>query len=101
MTRARLIVHGGAWTIPAEGHADHIDGVHRAVSEIYPRLRDGLSALDAVEAAVRVLEEDPTFDAGRGSFLNAEGEIELDAIIMDGETLIWGPWQPSKASCIP
>ena len=90
MTQARLIVHGGAWTIPEEVHAEHIDGVHRAVSEIYPRLRDGLSALDAVEAAVRILEEDPTFDAGRGSVLNAEGEIELDAIIMDGETLNLG-----------
>ena len=90
MTRARLIVHGGAWNIAEEAHADHINGVHRAVSEVHPRLRDGLSALDAVEAAVRILEEDPTFDAGRGSFLNAEGEIELDAIIMDGETLDLG-----------
>lgn len=43
--------------------------------------------MDAVEAAVRVLEADPTFDAGCGSFLNEEGEVELDASIMDGKTL--------------
>jgi beta-aspartyl-peptidase (threonine type) len=51
---------------------------------------EGGSALDAVEQAVRAMEEDPTFDAGRGSFLNAEGEIELDAIIMDGDELRLG-----------
>jgi beta-aspartyl-peptidase (threonine type) len=53
-------------------------------------LTRGGSALDAVEVAVRCLEDDPTFDAGRGSFLNAAGEVELDAIIMDGRTLDLG-----------
>jgi len=48
-------------------------------------LRNGGSAVDAVEAAVRVLEDDPCFNAGRGSTLNAQGIVELDAAIMDGE----------------
>jgi len=90
MKQPRLIVHGGAWNIPDEQHADHIEGVRSALDRVWPRLQQGMSALDAVEAAVGVLEEDPTFDAGRGSFLNAKGEIELDAIIMDGATLNLG-----------
>ena len=47
-------------------------------------LANGGSAIDAVEAAVRVLEDDPCFNAGRGSVLTATGAIELDAAIMDG-----------------
>ncbi len=85
-----LIVHGGAWSIPAEYESAHLAGVSRAVAEIYPHLLAGMSALDAVEAAVRIMEEDPTFDAGRGAFLNARGEIELDAMIMNGATLEFG-----------
>ncbi|MCB9050828.1 MAG: isoaspartyl peptidase/L-asparaginase [Lewinellaceae bacterium] len=86
----RLIVHGGAWNIPADYHAAHLAGVKAAVEQTYPHLLDGASALDAVEMAVQVLEADPTFDAGRGAFLNAVGEVELDAIIMDGRTLNFG-----------
>jgi beta-aspartyl-peptidase (threonine type) len=88
--QARLIVHGGAWNIPEEYEADHLEGVRRAVAEVFPKLQDGASALDAVEAAVQILEEDPTFNAGRGAVLNAVGEIELDAMIMDGATLNLG-----------
>jgi beta-aspartyl-peptidase (threonine type) len=90
MAKVSLIVHGGAWNIPGELVADHIKGVRRAVAEVFPMLRDGLPALDAVEAAVRILEGDPTFNAGRGSCLNALGEIELDALIMDGSSLNLG-----------
>ncbi len=85
-----LIVHGGAWNIPPQQQAAHIRGCAQAVVRVYPLLQEGLSALDAVERAVNLLEEDPTFDAGRGAFLNARGEIELDAIIMDGRTLQFG-----------
>lgn len=53
-------------------------------------LLEGGSALDAAEAAVRVLEDDPSLDAGRGSYLNVRGEIEMDALIMDGRTLDMG-----------
>ena len=86
----KLIVHGGAWSIPDKYVADHIQGVRQAVAKVYPDLQHGMTALDAVEAAVKILEGDPTFDAGRGAFLNAQGEIELDAIIMDGIALDFG-----------
>ncbi|HEX37272.1 MAG TPA: asparaginase [Candidatus Cloacimonetes bacterium] len=86
----RLIVHGGAWSIPDERDDTHIKGVSRAISEVYPLLKKGLSAVDAVEKAVCVMEEDPIFDAGRGSVLNIDGEIEMDASIMDGKNLAFG-----------
>ena len=86
----RLIVHGGAWSIPDEMDTAHLQGVQKALEEVYPALQSGISALEAVERAVNILEEDPTFDAGRGAFLNDQGEIELDAIIMDGRDLSFG-----------
>src|SRR4029079_5818395 len=49
-------------------------------------LGEGRSAIDAVEASIRVLEDDPCFNAGRGSTLNAQGIVELDAAIMDGSS---------------
>ena len=62
-----------------------VAGVAAAANAGYARL--GESALDAVEAAVRSLEADPAFNAGRGASLNAAGEVELDSVIMDGRTL--------------
>lgn len=82
-----IVVHGGAWNIPDETVDDHLNGVKLAAETGMAMLQKAGSALDAVEAAIIVMEEDGAFDAGRGSFLNAEGEVELDAIIMDGETL--------------
>jgi beta-aspartyl-peptidase (threonine type) len=82
-----LIVHGGAWAIPPEMAADHQAGVQKALSTGYAILSRGGTATDAVEAAVTVLEDDPTFDAGRGSFLTSEGRVQLDALLMDGATL--------------
>lgn len=86
----KLIVHGGAWDIPVAYHGHHLNGVHTAVEQVYPLLKQGMNAVDAVEQAVNILEADPTFDAGRGAFLNREGGIELDAMIMDGSTLDFG-----------
>lgn len=86
----RLIVHGGAWNIPTDQEVAHLTGVQAAISAAWPLLEKGSTALDAVEAAVKVLEADPTFDSGRGAFLNSKGEIELDAMIMDGATLDFG-----------
>jgi len=86
----KLIIHGGAWDIPEQLEADHLNGIRKALEQVYSQLKSGLSALDAVEAAVKILEADPTFDAGRGAFLNALGEIELDAMIMDGRDLNFG-----------
>jgi beta-aspartyl-peptidase (threonine type) len=79
-----LLVHGGAWAIPAPASAAHLTGVHNALEAGYRVLSSGGSALDAVEAAVTVLEDDPTFDAGRGSFLTSDGRVQLDALLMDG-----------------
>jgi L-asparaginase / beta-aspartyl-peptidase len=87
MKRSKMIVHGGAWDIPVEQEADHLSAVRRAIGEVFPLLQLGLSALDAVERAVCLLEDDPAVNAGRGAVLNLYGEIELDAMIMDGRLL--------------
>lgn len=90
MQRPVIVVHGGAWFIP-ETHRDaFIDGCRRAALAGWAKLEAGASALDAAEAAVRVLEDDPTFNAGRGSHFNRLGEVETDAIVMDGRTLTLG-----------
>lgn len=65
----------------------HIRGVNQALAAGWRVLQRGRGALDAVEEAVVVMEDDETFDAGRGSFLNREGRVQLDALIMDGATL--------------
>jgi L-asparaginase / beta-aspartyl-peptidase len=82
-----LVVHGGAWNIPEDERDAHTRGVRRAVEAGYALLRDGATALDAVEAAVSLLEDDETFDAGRGSFLTSDGRVQMDALLMDGSTL--------------
>lgn len=79
-----LLVHGGAWAIPADAAGAHESGVRSALEAGYSILARGGAALDAVEAAVTVLENDPTFDAGRGSFLTSDGRVQLDALLMDG-----------------
>src|SRR6202163_3206137 len=68
----------------------HIRGVNHALSAGWRVLDRGGSALDAVEEAVVIMEDDDTFDAGRGSFLNRDGKVQLDALIMDGSTLRTG-----------
>jgi beta-aspartyl-peptidase (threonine type) len=65
----------------------HINGVRNALAAGWRVLDRGGSALDAVEEAVVIMEDDETFDAGRGSFLNRDGKVQLDALIMDGATL--------------
>ena len=92
MTRQwRLMVHGGSGsmrreTLGAEQEACARAGLDQALGSGSAILERGGSALDAVEAAARVLEEDICFNAGRGSVLTAEGLIELDAAIMDGNS---------------
>jgi len=68
----------------------HIRGVNNALSAGWRVLERGGPALDAVEEAVVIMEDDETFDAGRGSFLNRDGRVQLDALIMDGATLRTG-----------
>ncbi len=82
-----LIVHGGAWDIPDEAVEACKSGCHRALETGWAILERGGSALDAIEAAIVVLEDDPVFDAGFGSHLNLDGRVECDAIVMDGATL--------------
>ena len=85
-----LVVHGGAWAIPDDMVEAHLNGVRNAAAAGWRPLEKGGSALDAVEEAVVGLEDDETFDAGRGSFLNRDGKVQLDAFIMDGATLRGG-----------
>jgi len=82
-----LVVHGGAWAMPDDMVDAHIRGVTNALATGWSVLERGGSALDAVEEAVVIMEDDETFDAGRGSFLNRDGRVQLDALIMDGATL--------------
>src|SRR5437660_8910227 len=82
-----LVVHGGAWAIPDDMVEAHLNGVRNAIAAGWRVLEKSGSALDAVEEAVVIMENDEAFDAGRGSFLNREGKVQLDALIMDGATL--------------
>ena len=85
-----LVVHGGAWAMPDDMVDAHIRGVTNALAAGWRVLESGGAALDAVEEAVVIMEDDETFDAGRGSFLNRDGKVQLDALIMDGATLRGG-----------
>jgi beta-aspartyl-peptidase (threonine type) len=85
-----LIVHGGAWNIPDDALEAHRNGVAKALAIGWDVLAAGGTAVDAVERALRRLEDDGTFDAGCGSHFNAQGKVELDASIMDGRTFRCG-----------
>ena len=82
-----LIVHGGAWNIPQDEWDANTRGVERAAAAGWQVLREGGRALDAVEAAIVVMEDDAIFDAGIGSVLNRDGNVELDAGLMEGMSL--------------
>jgi len=85
-----IIVHGGAGAFPEAAVVPAEAGCRKAAAVGWELLVAGASALDAVEAAVRVLEEDRVFNAGVGSVLNRAGEVEMDAGIMDGATRLLG-----------
>jgi len=86
----RLILHGGAGRPAPDRAAASRAGILAAAAIGRRVLAGGGSALDAVEQTVRALEDDPAFNAGFGSVVNAEGEVEMDAAIMDGATLDFG-----------
>lgn len=89
-----LALHGGAGTIsqdlPDSIKQNYYDGLKEALSVGEKVLREGGSALDAVEMTVRALEDNPLFNAGKGAVYTSEGKHELDAAIMDGSTLAAG-----------
>lgn len=92
MSTIALAVHGGAGTISKEQMTPEREKAYRAALENALRhghevLKEGGAALDAVEAAVRVLEDSPLFNAGRGSVFNADGQHEMDASLMNGADL--------------
>jgi L-asparaginase / beta-aspartyl-peptidase len=85
-----IIVHGGAGADPAEGRDELRQGMRAAAAAGWRVLAAGGAALDAVESAVRALEDHPRFNAGRGSVLTRDGTIEMDASIMEGDGLTCG-----------
>lgn len=85
-----IIVHGGAKTIPDDKTHANTQGCLAAVRAGWDILQQGGSAKAAVEAAIRVLESDPTFNASLGATLNREGEVYLDAAMMESDGLRWG-----------
>jgi L-asparaginase / beta-aspartyl-peptidase len=86
-TKPVVIVHGGAGDWPSQFQKQGLSGVITAADRAFHRLSRGGSALDAVEAAIVVMEDNPVFNAGKGSTLNLAGEIETDAAIMEGKFL--------------
>jgi L-asparaginase / beta-aspartyl-peptidase len=82
-----ILVHGGAGIIPLEVRARAHKGCLTAAELGLSRLQAGATALEAVEEAVRAMEDDPQYNAGTGSTLSIDGNIEMDAGIMDGHSL--------------
>jgi beta-aspartyl-peptidase (threonine type) len=82
-----LLIHGGAWAMPDDAVAAHERGIAAALKAGWHELERGGTATDAVVAAVTVMEDDDTFDAGRGSFLTRDGRVQLDALLMNGSDL--------------
>src|SRR5262245_37781304 len=85
-----IAVHGGAGNWGEAQHEAARSGVHAAVRQAGLLLAQGASALDAVTAAVALLEDDRTFNAGTGSVINRDGEAEMDAAVMTGHDLAFG-----------
>jgi L-asparaginase / beta-aspartyl-peptidase len=101
MSQWKLIIHGGAKEIPPGEERDNLDGLAEAIGAGRAVLDGGGSALDAVEASVRVLERLPVFNAGRGSDPNRYGGIEMCSAVMDGATLDIGGVMAVQEVCHP
>jgi len=95
MTKFAIAIHGGAGTIlrssmTAEKETAYKDGLQRAIFSGETILKKGGTSFDAVEAAIRTLEDNPLFNAGRGSVFTHDGKHEMDASIMNGKDLMAG-----------
>ena len=93
--RLGFVIHGGAGVIKKgsltpEQEKEYRSKLEEAVMAGYSALQAGKTSIEAVEIAIRLLEDSPLFNAGKGSVFNAEGKNELDASIMDGKTLMAG-----------
>ena len=92
MVNFGIAIHGGAGTIlksemTKEKEQSYRDGLQRSIDTGYSLLEKGASSLEAVEAAIVSMEDNPLFNAGKGAVFNARGQHEMDASIMDGKTL--------------
>ncbi|MBO9673940.1 MAG: isoaspartyl peptidase/L-asparaginase [Sphingobacteriaceae bacterium] len=90
-----MVIHGGAGTIlkknmTPEKEAAYIAVLTQALQAGYAEIKAGKTSLDAVEATIHVMENDPHFNAGKGAVFTHDGKNELDAAIMDGKTLMAG-----------
>lgn len=91
-TKYIMVIHGGAGTIEkglmtAEKEKAYTDALTAALQAGYHLLKEGRSSLDAVQAAINVMEDSPLFNAGKGAVFTHDGKNELDASVMDGQTL--------------
>jgi beta-aspartyl-peptidase (threonine type) len=90
MDNIAIVIHGGAGPdseFIKKNKKEYEEGLTRALDKAYEILKNKGKAIDAVEAAVNTLEDNPLFNSGRGSAINAKGEIEMDASIMNGQDL--------------
>ncbi len=92
MSKITLVIHGGAGTITRQNMTPDKEKAYQAALQQalqagYDVLKKGGASLDAVEAAIHVMEESPLFNAGKGAVFTNEGKNELDASVMDGKTL--------------
>lgn len=85
-----MIVHGGVGAVPGARVSATLDGVRAAAAAGTAVLQDGGTSLDAVEAAIRVLEDNPLFNCGTGSVLTFDGDVEMDAAVAHGASLGFG-----------
>lgn len=90
-----MVIHGGAGTIlkknmTPEKEAAYISALTKALQTGYDLIKAGKSSLDAVEATIHVMEDSPLFNAGKGAVFTHDGKNEMDAAIMDGNTLMAG-----------
>jgi len=87
MSEPVIVVHGGAGNIPDNRDQPKFDGILTAIRKAHETYKKTSCITDACQAAVEYMEDEPAFNAGRGSVLNLKGEIEMEALIMEGKDM--------------